>query len=83
MTKFEEARLKTARSQMRYNFIKEHCEMPAHWCATGIPIPEDARAFPADPGVILRRRQPCHHWDHVQGCTNIKHPKYSEAWEGR
>ena len=61
------------------HFIENHCEMPCHFCATGEPIPEDGRAYRSIPGIALRKRQPCKHYDVHRGCTHPKHPKH----EGR
>ena len=83
MTNFETSALKQSRSMMRYNFVDHYCEMPAHFCTTGDPIPKDARAFPAAPGVELRKRHPCVHYDAKKGCMHPKHPKFSLAWGGK
>lgn len=81
MTKHETEVLRQRRSGMRYNFLRENCRMPSHFCRTGEPIPKESRAFPAQGDGELRKAKPCRYWSEGKGCTHPMHPRFTDDWK--
>lgn len=65
---------------MRRRFIERRCPSPYHWC-NGDVIPIDGRLEMDGHMKELRNRSPCEYYQIDQGCTYVKHPKYSREWK--
>jgi len=60
-------------SQMQM-FMRTHCLSPCHYCATGAPLPIDARQYRTMDVAHLRKKGPCKYYEVGKGCIHPKHP---------
>jgi hypothetical protein len=74
-------RIEAAMDKARRRFVESYCDMPFHYCATGTPIPKEGRLQIDGCEKELRQRYPCEYYKEGQGCTNMRHPKYSREWK--